>query len=258
MKVLFLTSSLGSYTKEIVNGNVVKTAKKSDNSNHFIDRLKNYSTNISNLVFVASDPNCGAVTDEYAKVITDSLNLDGFEIKNVFIIDNRFNGDIEKTIAMADCVFLMGGNVPTQNAYFKEIDLKEKLKKFNGILIGQSAGSMNCASLVYTPPELDEEFEDKNFQRKITGLGLINFAIMPHMNEAEVVDEKNHPTLLEMCLEDSFEIPHFGICDFGFIEVQDESIISYGKTFLIKDGKCKELCKSSQPIDLSYAINGIV
>lgn len=37
-----------------------------------------------------------------------------------------------------------------------------------------------------------------------------------------------------------------------------ENITSYGKTFLVKDGKCKELCKDFQTLDLSYAIYGIV
>ena len=41
-----------------------------------------------------------------------------------------------------DVILLAGGHVPTQNCYFKEIDLKEKIKDFQGIVIGISAGSM--------------------------------------------------------------------------------------------------------------------
>ena len=97
--------------------------------------------------------------------------------------------------------------------------LKKLLKSFNGVIVGQSAGSMNCCEIVYAQPEEDEEFEDKNFVRKIEGLGLVDFSLMPHINSANDVDELNHPTVMQMSLEDSFEIPHYGIVDYGFIEI---------------------------------------
>ena len=72
------------------------------------------------------------------------------------------------------------------------------------------------------------------------------------MNSANDVDELNHPTVMQMCLEDSFEIPHYGIVDYGFIEVVNNKAIAYGKTYLIKDGKCVELCDNQQQLELKY------
>jgi len=250
MKAIFLTSSLGGYKKIKKGDRVVKEIIKCDNSNSFIDRLKFVSPKINTFVFVASNPNGFGKTDEYANIIINALNLDGFEIKNLKIIDNRFDGDLEKTILSADAVFLAGGNVPTQNNYFKEIKLKSILDKYQGVLIGQSAGSMNCSKIVYTQPEEDEEFEDGNYKRQIRGLGLVDFAIMPHMNFASEVDEKGHPSVMQMCLEDSFSIPHYGICDYGFIEVKDNKAIAYGKTLLIKNGKCIELCGDKEKTEI--------
>ena len=250
MRAIFLTSSLGGYKKIKKGDLVVKEIIKCDNSNSFIDRLKFVSPKINTFVFVASNPNGFSKTDEYANTIFEALNLDDFQIKNLVVIDHRFIGDIEKTILSADVVFLAGGNVPTQNNYFKEIKLKSILDKYQGVLIGQSAGSMNCSKIVYTQPEEDEEFEDENYQRQISGLGLVDFAIMPHMNCANEIDEKGHPSVMQMCLEDSFSIPHFGICDYGFIEIKDNKTTSYGKTLLIKNGKCIELCGDKEKTEI--------
>ena len=180
-----------------------------------------------------------------------SLNFDGFDIKNLIIVDHRFVGDVEETILFADAVFLAGGNVPTQNKYFDEIELRKILQNFEGVLIGQSAGSMNCSEVVYAQPEEYEEFEDLSFEKKLSGLGLIGFAIMPHMNNSEEVDEFGHPSVMQMCLEDSFVIPHVGICDYGFIEIKDGKTVAYGKTLFIKNGKVMVLCNDKENIDLS-------
>ena len=251
MKAIFLTSNLGSYKKIIKDGQSFKEVVKCNNSNHFIDRLKAISTKYRNLVFIASDPDGSSKTDEYSNIIFNSLNLDDFEIKSLTIIDHRFPGNIEQAILSADLIFLAGGNVPMQNNYFKEINLKEILNNYNGVLIGQSAGSMNCSKIVYTQPEDDEEFDDPSYNRQISGLGLVDFAVMPHMNIANEVDEKGHPSVMQMCLEDSYTIHHYGICDYGFIEISGGTITAYGKTFLIKDGKCIEICADNEHISLS-------
>ena len=113
---------------------------------------------------------------------------------------------------------------------------------------------MNCSKIVYTQPEEPEEFNDINYQRKISGLDLVNFSIMPHMNSANEVDEQKHPTVMQMCLEDSYSIPHYGIVDYGFIEIINNKIISYGETLLLKNGKCTKLCSNGEHIVLDNSL----
>jgi len=67
---------------------------------------------------------------------------------------------------------LTGGHVPTQNSFMKKLQLKEKLQDWNGLIIAWSAGSMNCAEMVYAGPEFPGEAVDPNYQRWITGLGI--------------------------------------------------------------------------------------
>jgi len=241
MKALFLTSNIGGYVKT----NEGKKIVNCDNTNYFIDRLKVYAKRIPNFVFIASDPDNYEKTDEYATIVVKALNLDSFCIQKVNIIDHRFDGNLNEVINNAQVVFLAGGHTLTQNKYFKEIGLKSILEKYEGIVIGQSAGSINCAEVAYIQPETEEEFNDPKYMKLHSGLGLTKIKLMPHMNRASM-DSINGVTTLDMCLSDSKTIPHIGIYDGGFIEINEGVSIAYGKTLSIKNGKSEVLCEDKE------------
>ena len=243
MKAIFLTSSLGCSIK--ANGKKIVT--NCDNSNGFVDELKRHICKIDNLVYVASDPFAFDISDEKCKFIAKGLTLDGFDVNKAVVIDDRFKGNIKKQLLSADVIFLAGGHVPTQNNYFKQIGLKEILQNYDGIVIGQSAGSMNSASIVYCQPEYEEELLNKNFQKRLTGLGLTDIMLMPHMNRAKI-DTLLGKTTYQLCLEDSFDFPHYGIEDGGFIEIVNGVATAYGKTVFIKNGFETVLCENGQKI----------
>ena len=52
----------------------------------------------------------------------------------------------------------------------KQLRLKERLLHYNGIIVAWSAGSMNCADIVYAGPEFEGEAVDPLYERWITGL----------------------------------------------------------------------------------------
>lgn len=245
MATIFLTSNLNCYDKS--------TGKPTriDNTSHFVDELKKELKNLKKMVYICSNPSNYEKTDMYSSILTDSFKIEGFDVKNITIIDNRFNGDLRLEIMSADVVFLMGGHCPTQLAYFKKINLSEILKEYNGVIIGQSAGSVDMAKLAYVQPENEEEFRDKNFKKQRQGLGLIDFNIMPHMNRA-MVDEIDGTTTFDMCVQDSKTIPHYGIYDGGFIKVKNYQIIAFGKTLLFKNKKCYKLCDDFE----TYTLKG--
>jgi len=80
-------------------------------------------------------------------------------------------------------VILGGGHVPTENAFFREIGLREAFQGWNGIVMGISAGTMNCAELVYAMPEEPGEALDPAYQRFLPGLGLTKKMLLPHYQE---------------------------------------------------------------------------
>ena len=237
MKSVYLTSYVGGYKK--VDGTLVAT--QMNNSNGFVDCLKLDLPTEINFTFFASSPDKIEVTEKFANTLKQSFVLDGFKIKEFNIIHDGFKGDINKTVKSSDVIFLSGGHVGTQNKFFKRINLAEMLKSYNGVLIGQSAGSMNSAKVVYDQPVTEEEFNDPNFEKEKSGLGITNLTIMPHMNVAKE-EELCGVTTYQMCLMDSTKFPHYGIVDGGFIKISDGKTVAYGKTTFYKNGKEFEIC----------------
>ncbi len=246
MKMLFLTSSLGGYQKILKNGIMVKEIIKCDNSSHFIDKLKEVLPKINKMVFVASNPDGASKTDEYSNVIKQALNLDDFEIKELAVIDHRFAGNIEETILSADLLFLAGGHVPTQNKYFEEIDLKRILNKYNGVIIGQSAGSMNCADIVYCPPELDEEVENANFVRYYKGLGLTKINVLPHYSDLKEMTICGKKYIEDIVLPDSYKTDIITLNNGGFVVIKNDKTTIYGESYLIRGGKITQINKQEK------------
>ena len=251
MQTIFLTSFIGGFErtpegKQITNIN---------NSNHFIDRLKSIKDNWRSLVIVSSDPDGFAKSDEYANIFTKAFKLDGINIENVTILDHRFKGNIEKTILDADVLFLNGGNTTTQNKYLKEINLNAILPKFEGVIIGQSAGSMNLSKTVYAPPEYKEDLTDK-YQRVFSGIGLTDIRIMPHM-DTSFTDNVNGlgKNTIDYCLEDSYRYPMYGLYDYSFIEITPYKTTCFGKALLIKDGKFTKVCENNESIEINNLYN---
>ena len=246
MKTIFLTSAVGGI-KKTEKG---KEAEAFNNTEGFVDRLKKYIKKIDNIIFVSSNPDGYAKSDEYFKLFTEAFNIDGFNTKNITILDHRFNGDLEKTIMNADVVFLTGGHTPTQNKYLFEIGLDKLLQKYDGIVIGQSAGSMNLSKTVYAPPDSPQDFTSE-YKTTFAGMGLTDIKIMPHMAGAYTDNvDGNGKNTFDYCLEDSYNFPIYGIFDGGFIEISGGIATAYGKTLLIKDGTCKELCGEGEKIEI--------
>lgn len=248
MKKLFLTSWIGGYDRD----DPFKTPTKLNNTNHFVDRLRFACPDIKIVTYIASDPKDFEKCDEHAERLIANLKLDGFEPETIYVIDNRNRYNIAEAILSSDIVFLAGGHVPTQNTFFNKIDLKTILLDYEGVVIGQSAGAMNCAELVYVQQEEPEDFADENFKIRIGGLGLTKYNIMPHINFAKDYDYQG-VTVYDMCVEDCKEIYHYGIVDGGFLEVESDgrTAVSYGETYLFRDGICRKLCKNGESIEVN-------
>lgn len=247
MKAAILTSSIGG---KIEQEEGVRVSCAFEDTNGFLTKLKGLFSFVDSFLFVSSDPKAYEITEGYASLLKQSFELSGIPVKNFTIIDYRFKGDLTSLIKNADIVFLAGGHVPTQNAYFKEIKLKEKLKHFKGVLIGQSAGSMNCSKKVYIQPEYEHELLNKKFKKHARGLGLTKIHIMPHINTAKDYQICGI-TPYEMSIKDSYKYPHFGIADGAFIEIKKGAVIVYGQTLYFKRGKVKPFCCDGQSCVLS-------
>ena len=245
MKAVFVISALNNYKK--VNG--VSVATNIDNTNAFVTNLKKHAPKINKICYIASSPSNHQKSKSYSDIITESFCMDGFDTKESVIIDYEYKGNIKEEILSSDLVFLLGGHVPSQNAFIKEIGLKEILDDYNGIVVGQSAGGMNMGKVVYIQPECEEEMLDKEFIKIDTGLGLSNYTVMPHMNRAHT-DCLLGVTAYEMCLEDSKKITHIGTSDSGYILLDENGACLYGESYLFHEGKCEKIIEHGESISL--------
>ena len=139
----YLCSSLVDYSKMELH-----------NEFHWIEDLLKHISFPCHALMVASSPDDIEKTRHYAQEIVDVMNKHNLCLSEFDVLDRTCTKSTKELIEKADIIIAMGGHVPTQNAFFQEIDLKKYLQNFNGIWIGSSAGSMNSATLVYAQPEL--------------------------------------------------------------------------------------------------------
>ena len=158
-----------------------KIAHNFGNDNGILDCLKSNIKKYDSFVFVANGME-GEKAEAYFKLACNSFELT-LPFNNYEFLCPSTKNRAKEMIEKADFIFLCGGHLPTQNKFFNDIGLIELLKNTNALIVGGSAGSMNCADVVYCPPELEEEVLDDNFNRYLKGLGLTNINIMPHFEE---------------------------------------------------------------------------
>jgi peptidase E len=146
---------------------------------------------------------------------------------------------------------LAGGHVPTQNQFFNRIHLKELTKRYEGIIIGISAGTMNCADVVYAQPELDGEAIDPEYQRYLDGLHLTKINILPHFQDVKDLSVDGLRVLEDISLPDSKIRPFYALVDGAYIFVDDNRSTLFGEAYWIKDGTITKVCETDKSIQLS-------
>ncbi len=245
MKTVFVTSNI-EYCEKYYdeNGNKVRIAQNFGNRNNILTNLKKHIKRYENLLIVASDENDFEATDMYARPLIESFNLT-LPFKNYNILDGRTEKNAKEMIDAADLIYLMGGHVPTQNKFFKNINLRELLKNYNNVIVGVSAGSMNSADIVYCPPELEGEGKDKNFKRYLKGLGLTKINILPHYYSIIEVELDGLPEM-EYCYKDSYIRPILVLPDGSYFIEKNEKVEIFGESFLLKNGELTKLSNENE------------
>lgn len=167
---IFLTSSIGA-TKHEKNKRV---PARMDNTNHFVDNLKKNLSKTDKMVYISGNPDFN--TNEKFRIwfnnTIKSLEYEDIQFKENIFVDYLNSANIKELITGADIIFLSGGSLMIQNNFFNELELKEYLKNYNGIIVAQSAGSMNCANRVYVCPETLEEVNNVEFKRETIRVGI--------------------------------------------------------------------------------------
>lgn len=214
--------------------------------NGFVERMRSWWRPDSKGVIIAAYPCNFALNDEMRDTFEKAFAYHGLTFSKLVMCDARAEEDLEEMINDADFIMLAGGHVPTQNAYFKHLKLKERLKYFQGIVMGISAGSMNAADIVYAQPEEEGESIDPLFERFRQGLGLCKVNVLPHyqMVKDNILDGRR--LIEDITFEDSMGQKFIVLVDGSYVMVYDGVAKVYGKSWMISNGKMTALCEKGQ------------
>ena len=240
---LFLTSTTGEISFE--NGKI--TSNGFYKINDFEKNLKKYWKENSKVLFITADPKSQEANHSIVDSFKNSFHTSNLSYSKIDLCDG-FNNN--QNLEKYDVIILGGGHVPTQNLFFEKINLTERIKKFEGIIIGISAGTMNSADVVYAQPELDGEAIDPNYKRFIKGLNLTKYQILPHYYS--VKDEKLDDLRIieDISYGDSVGRCFYVLPDGSYIfQTKNESYL-YGEGYIIKDKKMTKINVDNKVIKL--------
>lgn len=193
------------------------------------------------LLFIASSPDDKEKINLYTKLLFEGLKLSGISFNEYLVLDSSTVDNAQEYIDKANMIFLSGGDTYIQNEFFKRIHLREKLEKFNGLIIGQSAGAINMADDVFNSPEEMEKSEPVFFQ----GLGLTNINIEPHFMLDDSNFDESEKYQRNAILSESNNRKIYGQCNGSHILIDnDGNVTIYGETYLISNGQILLACEN--------------
>ena len=240
-----LTSSLGGQVK--IEGK--RLPSKLPETNGLLKSIKAVWKNDSKVMIISGSPEYYDKNDSVLFCLKGAFSLSNLSASEVKMCDER-NKEIIERLPEMDVLILAGGHVPTQNSFMKTIELKERLQDWDGLLIAWSAGSMNCAEMVYAGPELPGEAIDPNYQRWIRGLGITKTNIFPHFEALrdEILDGLR--LIEDITYADSMGNEIIALNNGSFIVIDNGTEILYGEAYSIKNGEQRQICTDDKWIQL--------
>ena len=223
-------------------------------ANDFIAELRQSLKGEVSAVFVCSGPDVPELTDRFAGDMETALKAAGFRIRSFRVLDGRNPEKAGALIAEANLMVLGGGHVPTQNRFLHEIRLGELLRSFDGLVMGCSAGSMNCAGMVYSHPEMPGEASDPRYSRWLTGLGLTDIQIIPHYHQVRNAVIDGRRLFEDIAFPDSWRHSFYTFPDGGYILQKDGRRTLHGTAWEISNGGMRPVCSENQVYTFMNAV----
>ena len=232
-----LTSSLGGAF--LVGGKRVPSVLIEKNG--LLDKVRSLWPEKARVLMISASPSNYEKNDAVLDCFRQSLPMSGLNFSSLEMCDDR-NKETAAQIKSKNVVILTGGHVPTQNSFFRKIGLKKSLKDYPGLVLAWSAGSMNCADLVYAAPELPGEAIDPAYQRWIAGMGLTKINILPHFQilREEILDGLK--LIEDITFADSMDHEIIAMNDGSYIVIDDTGETLYGEAYSIKNAVLKPIC----------------
>jgi len=220
-------------------------------ANRFPDELRRHFPEHCRALYVCSDPETWEGTDHYAAAIRTCFEKAGFPFERFDTLDGRNEDRAAELVSSSDLIVLAGGHVPTQNRFFRKIGLRETLRAFPGVIIGISAGSMNCAETVYAQPEEAGEAIDPAYERFLPGLGLTETTLLPHyqMVKGDILDGLR--VFEDIAYPDSMGRTFYAIPDGSYLLIGPGGEELRGEAYELRDGRIRRITGEGEAFTLA-------
>jgi len=216
-----------------------------NSANGFLDELSKALPHPLNCVMITSFPDSQEITDKMAWEMREIFERANLPFDHYEVLDRRTQRHAARMLREANFIILCGGHVPTENKFFEELNLATKLKRYKGVIMSISAGSMNCADVVYASPELEGESVDPKYMRYITGLGLTPINILPHYQVTKnMMLDGVH--LEQIIKHDSFARPVYCLPDGSYFKINRLHAYLYGECHVVSHGVKTQICKNNE------------
>lgn len=181
--------------------------------------LKEYNK----IVFIASNPSIGDITDKYVKKYLNWFERIGIRFKSKVVLDNRLDSkEMVNEIENASLIYLMGGATPVQMKFLNDNNLIKSIINSDCLIMGLSAGAINmCKTSVLTTTCGHDK------QEVYKGIGLVGKTVEPHFTLDKFDDE------LKVL---SYKYSIYGMCDGSAIIADKDEYIYYGDIYLLRNG----------------------
>ena len=239
MKLFMTSSPMGAYRST-----KAPSFKGLNPANGMVEELKSYWREDSRCLLISAFPDEFDLNDGMRGDFERIFRETGLSVKCMDLCDRRGGRKIIAQLPLYDMVILGGGHVPTEKAFFDEIGLREALQGWDGIVMGISAGSMNCADVVYAQPEMPGEAVDPSYQKFIRGLGLTDVNVLPHYQAVKDDYVDGLRLMEEITYPDSMGRAFYAIVDGSYVLQTEDRKEIRGEAYRITDGKIKKICEA--------------
>ena len=219
-------------------------------ANGFVDELRKALPGPCRALFIVSDPDDPERTYRFCNNMPGSFAEIGIPFTQADVLIRENQDRCAELIANADLILLCGGHVPTQNRFFQEISLRERLQNWDGVIVGVSAGSMNAADVVYAQPEEPGEAVDPNYQKFLPGLGLTKYMTIPHYNKDKDGTLDGMRLYDDITCGDSYGRQFYVMVDGSYILGRDGREELRGEAYLIENGVLTQINREGEIINL--------
>ena len=204
--------------------------------NGFLARLKADLPPCPRCLFIASSPDDHELSCHFGSHMFMAFAEAGIPFSAYRVLDSENSHEAEDLIADSDLIILAGGHVPTQNRFFNDIQLGELLEDYEGVVMGISAGSMNCAERVYAQPELPGETLDPDYRRWLPGLGLTRVNVLPHYQKVkdDIIDGQR--LFEDVTYYDSYGHTFFALPDGSYFYCHEGETLLLGEAYRLRNG----------------------